>query len=171
MSVDVPDRGRAAGSHRPRPDPVAQAAAVVQALRELLAMVEAGVLPTGDDLAAGVLLDVELGGLRCTMVGSGTGPGGLLSPREKQIARMVADGYTNRAIATSLDISLWTVSTHLRRIFAKVGACSRAEMVAQVFGTPGSPVHAEPSRVDGAAIVPEPLAQTTLDVRAAMMPR
>ena len=57
-----------------------------------------------------------------------------LSPREVQIARLVADGATNRAIASSLDISLWTVSTHMRRIFAKLDVGSRAEMVAQFFG-------------------------------------
>jgi len=62
-----------------------------------------------------------------------------LSPRERQIARLVADGATNRAIGSVLDISLWTVSTHLRRIFAKLGVGSRAEMVAQLFGAPGVP--------------------------------
>ncbi len=47
---------------------------------------------------------------------------------------MVSNGYTNRAIASSLEISLWTVATHLRRIFAKLAVNSRAEMVALVFG-------------------------------------
>jgi DNA-binding CsgD family transcriptional regulator len=57
------------------------------------------------------------------------------SPRELEIARLVAQGATNHAIARSLDISPWTVSTHLRRIFAKLGVGTRAEMVAQLFGT------------------------------------
>jgi DNA-binding CsgD family transcriptional regulator len=65
---------------------------------------------------------------------SDLGPG--LSPRELQIARLVARGATNQAIARALDISTWTVSTHLRRIFAKLGVGTRAEMVAQLFGTP-----------------------------------
>ena len=57
-------------------------------------------------------------------------------PRELQIARLVANGATNHAIARALDISTWTVSTHLRRIFAKLNVCTRAEMVAQLFATP-----------------------------------
>jgi DNA-binding CsgD family transcriptional regulator len=32
-----------------------------------------------------------------------------------------------------LDISMWTVSTHLRRIFAKLGVTSRAAMVTTMF--------------------------------------
>jgi DNA-binding CsgD family transcriptional regulator len=51
-----------------------------------------------------------------------------------QIARLVARGATNRTIASALEISAWTVSTHLRRIFAKLGVSSRAEMVATLLG-------------------------------------
>ena len=46
---------------------------------------------------------------------------------------MVARGCTNQAIASSLEISIWTVSTHLRRIFAKLAVSSRAEMVAHLL--------------------------------------
>ena len=57
----------------------------------------------------------------------------LLSPREQEIVRMVAKGYPNKVIADVLDISSWTVCTHLRRIFAKCGVTSRAAMVAQLL--------------------------------------
>ena len=40
------------------------------------------------------------------------------------------------SLASTLEISRWTVSTHLRRIFAKINVGSRAEMVAQLFGAP-----------------------------------
>ena len=56
----------------------------------------------------------------------------LLSPREMEIARMVAKGYPNKTIAAVLDISSWTVCTHLRRMFAKLGVNSRAAMVARL---------------------------------------
>ena len=55
-----------------------------------------------------------------------------LSPREQEIARMVASGCTNKEIAAVLDISSWTVSTHLRRIFCKLDVTTRAAMVARL---------------------------------------
>ncbi len=56
-----------------------------------------------------------------------------LSPREQEIVRLVTKGYVNKTIASILEISQWTVNTHLRRIFAKLGVNSRAEMVATVL--------------------------------------
>jgi DNA-binding CsgD family transcriptional regulator len=46
---------------------------------------------------------------------------------------MIAKGYPNKIIASVLDISVWTVSTHLRRIYAKLGVTSRAAMVTKMF--------------------------------------
>lgn len=81
----------------------------------------------------GVLLDITVGDVRCLFVELEPARLISLSPREQQIARMVANGRTNQAIATSLEISVWTVSTHLRRIFAKLAVSSRAEMVAHLL--------------------------------------
>jgi DNA-binding NarL/FixJ family response regulator len=53
----------------------------------------------------------------------------LLSGREMQIATLVAQGCANKQIAKQLRLSEWTVSTYLRRIFAKLGVDSRAAMV------------------------------------------
>jgi DNA-binding CsgD family transcriptional regulator len=53
----------------------------------------------------------------------------LLTERELQIARLVALGRLNKQIAHQLHISEWTVATHLRRIFAKLGVDTRAAMV------------------------------------------
>jgi DNA-binding CsgD family transcriptional regulator len=85
------------------------------------------------DEREGVLLDVTIGRVRCVLVHQEPALRVTLSPRERQIALMVAHGRTNQAIATSLDISVWTVSTHLRRIFAKLAVSSRAEMVARLL--------------------------------------
>ena len=45
----------------------------------------------------------------------------------------MSKGHPNKFIAKVLDISPWTVSTHLRRVFTKLGVTSRAEMVADVL--------------------------------------
>jgi DNA-binding CsgD family transcriptional regulator len=47
--------------------------------------------------------------------------------------RMVAQGHSNKIMADVLGISSWTVCTHLRRIFAKLGVGSRAAMVARLL--------------------------------------
>jgi DNA-binding CsgD family transcriptional regulator len=60
-------------------------------------------------------------------------PAWVLSPREREIARMVARGYPNKTIAGVLDISSWTVGTYLRRIYAKLNIGSRAAMVARLM--------------------------------------
>ena len=106
---------------------------VVGALRAMLDQVQqCAIDATTTENGMSVMLEHD--NVRCVLVVSPQVPRHALSPRELQIARLVADGATNRAIASSLDISLWTVSTHMRRIFAKLGVCSRAEMVAQFFG-------------------------------------
>ena len=57
----------------------------------------------------------------------------VLSPREQEIVRLVAKGLPSKAIADVLYMSTWTVGSHLRRVFAKLGVSTRAEMVAQVL--------------------------------------
>jgi DNA-binding CsgD family transcriptional regulator len=81
-----------------------------------------------------IVLDVELDGYRYLLVRSVKSSRAQveLSPREKEIVRMVAQGYPNKTIAGVLNISSWTVCTHLRRVFAKLGVGSRAAMVARV---------------------------------------
>ena len=56
-----------------------------------------------------------------------------LSPREQEIARLVTQGMPNKTIAALLEISQWTVATHLKRVYTKLGVNSRAEMVACVL--------------------------------------
>jgi DNA-binding CsgD family transcriptional regulator len=53
----------------------------------------------------------------------------LLTPRELEIVQWIAQGHSNKQVAHQLQISEWTVSTHLRRIFAKLSVDSRAAMV------------------------------------------
>lgn len=59
----------------------------------------------------------------------------LLSPREQEIIRLVAVGYPNKTIAGILEISPWTVATHVRRVFTKMGVHGRAAMIARLAQT------------------------------------
>lgn len=83
-----------------------------------------------------ILVDTEFDGFRYLLVRFPKPTGSArvtLSPREQEIVRMVAEGHPNKVIAGVLNISGWTVCTHLRRIFAKLGVGSRAAMVAKLF--------------------------------------
>jgi DNA-binding CsgD family transcriptional regulator len=57
-----------------------------------------------------------------------------LSPQELQIATMAGEGLTNREIGQRLFLSHRTVSSHLYRIFPKLGITSRAELGAALAG-------------------------------------
>jgi DNA-binding NarL/FixJ family response regulator len=54
-----------------------------------------------------------------------------LSPREREVLRLVAAGGTNRDVATQLGVTDETVKTLISRSFAKLGAHKRAEAVAR----------------------------------------
>jgi DNA-binding CsgD family transcriptional regulator len=87
-----------------------------------------------------VLLDLEVDGVRCLLTRRPAGDRRTdvrLTPREREVAEMVAMGLTNAAIAGKLAVSPWTVSTHLRRIFAKLGVATRAAMVAVLANAEG----------------------------------
>jgi DNA-binding NarL/FixJ family response regulator len=50
-----------------------------------------------------------------------------LTPREEDVLRLLAQGYSNRQIAHSLFISLSTVKKHVERINSKLGVSTRTE--------------------------------------------
>jgi predicted ATPase/DNA-binding CsgD family transcriptional regulator len=71
---------------------------------------------------------------------SGPGAPSALTPREWEIAAMIACGLTNRAIADELVISQATVARHVANILTKLGFGSRAQVAAWMAGRePGPP--------------------------------
>ena len=59
----------------------------------------------------------------------GEGPADSLSPREREVLQLVAEGYTNQEIADRLIVSVKTVETHRAHIMSKLGLETRAELV------------------------------------------
>jgi DNA-binding NarL/FixJ family response regulator len=57
---------------------------------------------------------------------------GRLSPSEERVARLAADGLTNRVIAERLVVSPKTVEATIARVYAKLGIGSRAELGARM---------------------------------------
>jgi two-component system, NarL family, response regulator NreC len=53
----------------------------------------------------------------------------LLTPREREILQLLAEGKTNKEVATSLNISVYTAETHRGNIFQKLNLHSSAELV------------------------------------------
>ncbi len=53
-----------------------------------------------------------------------------LSPRERQVAALVADGLANKQIARNLHLALATVKDHVHRILNKTGFANRAALAA-----------------------------------------
>lgn len=82
-------------------------------------------------LHARALKELRRMGVRTPAAGKGRRAGlpyGL-SPRESEIAELVAEGLTNQQIAERLFLSVRTVETHLSRVFAKIGVTSRVGVV------------------------------------------
>ena len=82
---------------------------------------------------AEAVIELDINGVHYSLVRTPLRTMHHLSPRELEIVRLVAKGLPNKCIAKVLEISEWTVATHMRRIFAKLGVNSRAAMIAHIL--------------------------------------
>lgn len=73
--------------------------------------------------------DAEARSSAATPAGDEAAPA-LLSPRERHVLDLLAEGRSNKEIARELGVSANTVKTHLANLYAKLGARRRTEAVA-----------------------------------------
>lgn len=57
------------------------------------------------------------------------------TPREIQVVKFLVEGRSTREIATMLTLTISTVNTYMKRVFAKLEVHSRVELVALVNGS------------------------------------
>jgi DNA-binding NarL/FixJ family response regulator len=67
-----------------------------------------------------------------------------LTRREQQVLQLLAQGASNKEIATQLTLSVHTVERHIANIYSKIGARNRADATAYALSTSRSPNPAEP---------------------------
>jgi DNA-binding NarL/FixJ family response regulator len=97
-------------------------------LSSTLEKVSAGEPALSPGLAARIL--DEFARMAREGAGKPAGPEGELTDREREVLRLVADGATNREIASQLYISQNTVSFHMKNILAKLHLKNRAQAAA-----------------------------------------
>ncbi|MCR2827239.1 helix-turn-helix transcriptional regulator [Microbacterium sp. zg.Y909] len=59
-------------------------------------------------------------------------PASVLTPREREVAHLIAAGHTNREVAERLVVSERTIDNHLYRVFRKLGVNTREDLVGLV---------------------------------------
>jgi two-component system response regulator NreC len=82
-------------------------------------------------VSGGSYLHPRLGALMATGE-EGSSDGVVLSEREREVVRLIANGYTNPQIAEELHVAERTVKTYRARAIEKLGFSSRAEITAYV---------------------------------------
>ena len=101
-----------------------------------------------------------IGGPGGAAAGAASGAGGasaadaleLLTPREREVLALVGRGHSNAEIAEQLVVSPLTAKTHVARLFSKLGARDRAQLVVTAYESglvrPGAhPPDADPHQV------------------------
>jgi DNA-binding NarL/FixJ family response regulator len=73
---------------------------------------------------------------RLEAAGRSTDPLGSLTPREREVAELVLEGFSNREAALQLGLSDRTVGNHLQSVFNRLGVGSRRELARYVAGAP-----------------------------------
>ena len=68
--------------------------------------------------AGGTVIDPEV---VAQLIGRGQRPVDTLTPREREVLSLMAEGHSNSAIVERLEISQSAVEKHVRKVFTKLG--------------------------------------------------
>lgn len=115
----------------PSPYVVARPAGVGEPLVLEVGPVARGLSAFGDGMALVIArapnrLQTRLGGLSLALFG--------LTPTEAVVASALASGRSPQAVADSMNVSIGTVRTHIRRVFDKAGVHSLLELASRFMG-------------------------------------
>jgi non-specific serine/threonine protein kinase len=86
----------------------------------------------GARMSAEQAIDFALDRVPATVVEAAGAPAGPLTPREHEVARLIAEGLSNRQIGTRLVVSHRTVAGHVENILRKLGFASRTQVAAWI---------------------------------------
>jgi DNA-binding NarL/FixJ family response regulator len=75
--------------------------------------------------------ELSASGIRCKPADGRARHAGL-TPQEGAVARLVAQGLTNREVAAQLVVSLNTIEYHLKNVYSKLGITSRSQLAARL---------------------------------------
>ena len=76
--------------------------------------------------------ELSASGIRCAKPPDGRSRNAGLTPQEGAVARLVAQGLTNREVAAQLVVSLNTIEYHLKNVYSKLGITSRSQLAARL---------------------------------------
>lgn len=122
------------------------------------------VFRTGHDLGAGsVTRDAARHLRRIGRSGAIPITGSELTPREAEVARLVADGLTNQAIAETLRIGVRTAETHVARALEKLDVPSRSAVARALDTSVPTPAPTEVSAPTSTIGIPVPLLRASFE--------
>jgi DNA-binding CsgD family transcriptional regulator len=126
LAAGDPDRQRSVVDRYEEIDALGLAAEAAAELADLHRSRSEGRLATAARQRSAELA-TRAGGLRTPVLarGSGVEP---LTPREREVALLAAQGRTSREIGAHLAVSTRTVDTHLTRVYRKLGITRRSEL-------------------------------------------
>ena len=114
---------------RPRLEQILMERTLGRVKARLSAPIFAEAWARGQAMPTQAAIDFALGVDHAAGDAAGDGGGGaLLSPREREVAQLIALGRSNREIAEALVLSSKTVESHVKHIFGKLGVQARTEV-------------------------------------------